>query len=492
MTQHMKRRQFLQYAGGSVAAIALAQCAKPPIANRPAGRLVSQGGALVVDLTAADQRLTLAGQSAQLLAYNAQVPGPLWEARVGDTVTVNFTNRLKQPTNLHFHGLHIPPTGNADNVFLSVPPGEQQQYEFAIAPDHPGGLFWYHPHQHGLVAEQVFGGLAGPLIVRGAVDEIPEIQAAQEALLVLQDFDLTRRGQRREPMPMFRRWGRQGDLITVNGDRAPALTIPQRGLLRLRLLNASASRIYRLRLENHPWHLIGLDGSTLPEPVELAEDLILAPGNRADVLVAGDREAGAYTLMSLPYDRGISDMMAGMGRRPQPFGNADSVAIAQLQYSDAASEVPLPKTLLSSPPLPAPMRRRELVLDHGIDGNQSFLINGRGFAHHRVDTTVTLDTVEEWHIVNQAGMDHPFHLHTNAFQVVRRNGEPLPMPIWQDVVNVKAYESVDLQVPFRDFAGKTVYHCHILDHEDQGMMAVIDIQEKTAKTAATESQTSPA
>jgi FtsP/CotA-like multicopper oxidase with cupredoxin domain len=190
----MERRQFLQYAGSSVAAIALAQCTRSSNHQRPNLPLVSRDGGLTVDLTATEQRVTLAGQSAQLLTYNGQVPGPLWEVRAGDTVVVNFTNGLAQPTNLHFHGLHIPPTGNADNVFVSVPSGEQFRYEFAIAPTHPGGLFWYHPHHHGLVAAQLAGGLAGPLIVRGAVDEIPEIQAASEAILVLQDFDLTRWG----------------------------------------------------------------------------------------------------------------------------------------------------------------------------------------------------------------------------------------------------------------------------------------------------------
>lgn len=485
----MKRRQILQYTGSSVAAIALSRCSKPPIEQIQAAHLRSQSGSLVVDLTAAEQSLTVAGQAAQLLVYNRQVPGPLWEMQVGDTVQVNFTNHLADPTNLHFHGLHIPPTGLADNVFLSVPPGERQQYQFVIPFEHPGGLFWYHPHHHGFVAEQVFGGLAGPIIVRGAVDQIPAIQAAAESVLVLQDFDLNRRGRRREPMPMFRRWGRQGELITVNGDRDPTLTIPQGGLLRLRLLNASPSRIYQLRLNDHPWYLIGMDGGTLPEPVELTEDLVLAPGNRADVLVAGDRTPGAYRLVSVPYDRGISDMMAGMGHGAHNHRQKAVVAIAQLQYGEIIHAVSLPSTLLASPVLAPPSRRREFVLDHGIDGAQSFLINGRGFAHDRIDTRVALGTVEEWRIINNAGMDHPFHLHTNAFQVIRRNGEPVPLPAWQDVVNVKAYETVDILVPFNDYAGKTVYHCHILDHEDQGMMGMIEMREPTVSACDANSST---
>ncbi|MEO1300449.1 MAG: multicopper oxidase family protein, partial [Cyanobacteria bacterium J06636_16] len=423
------------------------------------------------------ERIALGGKTASLLTYNGQVPGPCLEAKAGDTVRILFENQLEQPTNLHFHGLHIPPTGNADNVFLVVPSGETQSYEFTIPEQHPGGLFWYHPHHHGLVAEQVFGGLVGPLIVRGEVDAIPEIQAAQEAILILQDFDLNRRGQRREPMPLLRRLGREGTLITINGGSTPGLTIPRSGLLRLRLLNASPSRIYRLRLEDHPWHLIGLDGGTLPEPIELEEDLILAPGERADIVVAGNHEPESYALLSLPYDRGTTDMMDEMGHH-QGIASAEnaSTTLARLNYGESTTAVPLPQTLLPTMAIPEPIRQREFVLDHGIYREQFFLINGRGFDHDRIDTTVQLGTVEDWRIINKAGMDHPFHIHTNAFQVLNRNGQPFPFQVWQDVVNVKAYESVDLRIAFTDFPGKSVYHCHILDHEDQGMMGILEIQ----------------
>jgi len=472
----MRRRHFLILAGSALGSVALSRCASQVASPPERSRLTSQGGLFTADITATEQTVTVAGRSAQLLAYNQQVPGPLWEAHAGDTVQINFTNGLSAPTNLHFHGLHVSPTGNADNPFLNVAPGEQQPYEFTLPPKHPGGLFWYHPHYHGLVAEQVFGGLAGAFVVRGEVDQIPEIQAAEEAILVLQDFDLDRQGNRREPMPMFRRWGREGSVITVNGDRAPNLTIPRSGLLRLRLLNASPSRIYRLRLENHPWHLIGLDGGTLPEPIELEDDLILAPGERADWLVAGDREPGSYALMSLPYDRGIADMMGGMMGEGGDRIETGAVKIAQLNYGEAIAEVPLPNALLPVASVSEPVRKREFVLDHGIDVGQYFLINGRGFDHHRIDTTVQLGTVEDWRIINKAGMDHPFHIHTNAFQVLSHNGKPNPFPAWKDVVNVKPYEFVDLRMAFTDFPGKTVYHCHILDHEDQGMMGILEIR----------------
>ena len=174
-------------------------------------------------------------------------------------------------------------------------------------------------------------------------------------------------------------------------------------------------------------------------------------------------------------------MMAGMAGDMRDHTETGEVKIAQLNYGDAIAEVPLPKTLISATPIPEPIRKREFVLDHGIDVGQYFLINGRGFDHHRIDTIVELDTVEDWRIINKAGMDHPFHIHTNAFQVISRNGKPESFPVWKDVVNVKPYEYVDLRMFFTDFSGKTVYHCHILDHEDQGMMGILEIQKRAAK-----------
>ncbi len=137
----------------------------------------------------------------------------------------------------------------------------------------------------------------------------------------------------------------------------------------------------------------------------------------------------------------------------------------------------MPTVLGTVATLPEPSTVRELVFDHGIDPetHDPFLINGRAFGHHRVDTQVQVGTVEDWVLINKAGMDHPFHLHTNAFQVISRNGQPEPLRAWKDVVNLRPYETVRIRIPFRDFAGKTVYHCHILDHEDQGMMGIVEM-----------------
>ncbi|WP_228015674.1 multicopper oxidase family protein [Leptolyngbya ectocarpi] len=422
------------------------------------------------------QQLQIGDQTANLLTYNGQVPGPQIEARPGDTVQIRFTNRLNQPTNLHFHGLHISP--DIDNVFRAVPPGERYTYEFQIPANHPAVTAWYHPHYHLDVARQVFGGLAGPLIIRGDLDEIPELQQANESVLMLQDFEPTL--QPVEPHALGRKWGREGSLLLANGQRNPAIAMPQNGLLRLRLINASASRIYQLQLRDHPWLLVATDRGAIANPIQL-NTLQLSPGERAEMLISGQQQPGDYELTSLPYDRGIGAMVESLGQTVEQMPGVvqpvqTTVATLRYQPSQYAEPLPLPQALIPIERLPAPSRTREFVLNHGIGGGDSgFIINDKSFDMNRVDTRVKLNQVEDWRIVNQASIDHPFHLHTNRFQVIERNGQPEPLLSWQDTVSIKGYESVTIRVRFEDFVGRTVYHCHILDHEDQGMMGIIEI-----------------
>lgn len=500
--------------------VLLARCAANSIisADDPIASTVlrSENGVLNMTLVAEQQRVPLAGRSASLLTYNGQYPGPTLELRPGDTVRIRLVNRLSQPTNLHYHGLHVSPEGNADNPFLHIAPGESFDYEFTLSPDHPTGLFWYHPHHHGHVAEQVAGGLVGLMVIRGDLDDMPELQSAEEAFAVLQDFELDDEGQLVSPAPMWAMWGREGSLLTVNGQNNPTFSLPLGELLRLRLVNASPSRIYRLALEDHSLHVIALDGITLASPTEV-DEVLMSPGQRADVLVRGDRPPGQYALMTLPYDRGIGSMMNGMmgtmtepgqmgqgrmgssrmghrqGHSPmQPLQHLNDTPqpLATLAYQTSGTEQSTASTALSLIPstlpvphayspdfLPEPQTKREFIFDHGMDHQTgaAFLINGQGFAPNRVDVSVPLDRVEDWTLINNAGMDHPFHLHVHPFQVISRNGQREAIATWRDTVMVKGYERVTIRIPFRHYPGKTVYHCHILDHEDKGMMGIVDV-----------------
>ena len=456
------------------------------LAPRP---MTSQGGVLDLSLTAQAGRLSLAGRPAALYSYNGSVPGPRLEIRPGDHVRIRFTNRLPELTNLHFHGLHVPPSGNADNVFLEIPPMEGQIYEFTLPQHHRSGTYWYHPHVHHSIARQVWAGLVGVLVVRGELDEIPEIRDGDEEFLVLKDFELDANGEllTPDPAPQIME-GREGDLVLVNGELNPTFRISKDGLLRLRFLNASVARYYRLQLDDHPMYLIATDGGPIEEPFEMRE-LLLAPGERAEVLLRGERSAGRYRLMNLPYRRfnmgamGRVGMMCGMGRmRGTTISSNEPIALATLEYRERGRPLPLPSRLVPVEPLPNATQVRQVVFSHsmmGMDGN-AFTINGSSFDPERTDTVVKVGTVEEWEIVNGGGMmmdfDHPFHIHTNAFQVVSENDRSSRFRAWRDVVNIPMGESVRVRIPFQDFTGRTVYHCHNLDHEDLGMMAVIEMR----------------
>ena len=433
-------------------------------------RFVSAGGVLSIVLEAAERWVELAGGQARLYAFNGRMPGPRLEARAGDDVRLRFTNQLREPTNLHYHGLHISPGGTADDVFLEIPQGESFDYSFRLPANHPAGLFWVHPHLHGMAARQVSLGLAMPFVVRGEVDGIREVAAAREYFLVLQDFELDANGRPIEPGMSASMLGREGSLITVSGQRNPRYEIEQDGLIRLRFLNASASRFYRLRLEEHPMHVIATDGGPLAAP-QSVEELLMAPGERRDVLIQGTRERGTYRLTNLPYDRGSAGMMGGAG-------NATPVDLATFVYQGRDQrQLRIPQTLVNVPALPAGTVQRTFELTDamgmiaGRGMGMRFRINGREFEETRIDTRVRLGAVEEWEYRNATTMDHPMHIHTNSFQVVNTDGQT--ERAWRDIVVVKARSRARIRIRFEEFAGESVQHCHILDHEDLGMMATI-------------------
>ena len=379
---------------------------------------------------------------------------------------------MTEATNLHFHGLHVPPTGTADNSFLEVGPGESITYELPIPADHPSGMFWYHPHRHGTTAHQVSSGLAGVMLIRGEFDDQPEIRDTPEFLVILQDFEMAADGRLMEPNQMERSRGREGRLVTVSGEENPRIPLVADGWTRLRLLNASASRFYRLGLEGHRFTVVGIDGGLLAAPAEM-EELLLVPGQRADVFVAGQAREGTFRLLNMPYDR-----FGGMDRMRRAPLDAPMV-LATFEYSGSSGDPwPMPLRLRNIDSLPAPEVRRTFRFGMGMGMGMGMTrggltINGRMFDPDRVDTTVRLNSVEDWDLVNASAMDHPFHIHTNAFQIVGADGDA--ERIWRDVVLVRAWDTVRIRIRFSDYTGKAMYHCHILDHEDMGMMGTVAV-----------------
>ncbi len=432
----------------------------------------SENGLLEVELTAQYADLVLAEQSMpQMMTYNGQIPAPRLEVKPGDHLIIHFKNDLDQSTNLHFHGLHLSP--EQDNVFLKIEPGETYTYELDIHPTQRGGTYWYHPHLHGSVAEQLFRGLAGIIVVRGELDEDPAIAAAQEEFLLLQDFSETnefssgRMGMMGGSMNLMA--GRQGSLRLVNGLYHPTISVTE-DLLRLRLVNASPSRFYYLELKGQNPLQIANSGGTLLKPTPI-DKLLLTPGQRAELLIqTKDLPDIPIHLLNLPYERAQMGMMGNQA--PQIIEAIADFKKAEKDYKS----VTLPTAFQPIEALPEPTQTRQFTLNHGMVRGQgmAFLINGESYSGE-VQTEVQLDTVEDWEITNTGTMDHPFHVHTNKFQVISRNGVSEKAIAWEDTVLVKVGETVKIRMQFKHFSGDTVYHCHILDHEDLGMMGKLRI-----------------
>ena len=191
-------------------------------------------------------------------------------------------------TNLHTHGLHVSPEGNGDDVFLVIEPGASHRYEIEVPGDHPGGLFWYHPHRHGGVAQQIRGGMAGAIVIRGEIDRVPEVEAATEHLMVVQaievDDDFAVAAPIPNPTSSEAFFPRTQILYPINGGLDPTITMRPGEVQRWRILNAAEGKFMNFVLDGLELHVLAWDGLNLAAP-ELVPNLFMSPGNRVDVLV---------------------------------------------------------------------------------------------------------------------------------------------------------------------------------------------------------------
>jgi FtsP/CotA-like multicopper oxidase with cupredoxin domain len=434
-------------------------------AVRQPAELRSRDGLLRTELEITGREVVLAGRRAVVLAYNGTVPGPTWRLRPGDLLRVRLVNRLDAATNLHTHGLHVSPRGNGDNPFLRIEPGRSFDYEFQLPADHRPGTFWYHPHLHGLVADQLQAGLYGAIVVED------DVLATRERLLIVSDISLRGDGTVRPASPLEVMMGREGDLVMVNGQLRPELTARAGQRERWRVVNACTSRFLRLALPGQRLDLLAVDSGHLARPA-VVQEVLLAPGNRADLLVTA--QPGVSELATLGYDRGQTMGMMGGDQLSGPA----TLATFRVAGSPVADAPPLPER---SPPADLrgrePDRYRDIEFTMGMGAGMGmrgavFGFDGHAFDHERTDQQVSAGTLEQWIIHNPTPMDHPFHLHVWPVQVIEDNGRAVAEPVWRDVVHVPARGQVTVRVAF-DIGGRTVYHCHILDHEDLGMMAVV-------------------
>jgi FtsP/CotA-like multicopper oxidase with cupredoxin domain len=420
-------------------------------------RLTSTNGVLTFDLVARNGAITVAGADVNGRAFSDGIVGPTLVVNPGDTIALTLDNQLPAHTNLHFHGLHVSPMGNSDNIFLEVHPGERFAYSVQLPSDHPTGTFWYHSHAHGISEEQVFGGLSGVIIVNGLQQLLPAaLQSVQDVTLALKDAQVVG-----DTIEVDNIDSNAPTTRVVNSAHLPVLPIAPGEVQLWRLANIGADIWYDAALDGQAFTVIGEDGNPV-WTVRAAKHLVLPPGKRYDVLVTGPA-SGSTTLRTRRYLQGGDTYPA----RPLMKVNVTGAAV---------STPPMPTSLATPVTFPDSevVRRRTMVFTEKDEQNE-FFINGKEFDPNRVDARPKLGTVEEWTLVNKTSEQHPFHIHVNDFLVVSVGGVPYDAPGLQDTVPLYPGKDVVIRQRFADFTGKFVFHCHILNHEDNGMMAVVEV-----------------
>jgi FtsP/CotA-like multicopper oxidase with cupredoxin domain len=421
-------------------------------------RTESTGGRLALDLVADDRGIRVAGTAVDGEAYADALLGPTLVVRPGDTIDLTLDNRLDAHTNIHFHGLHVSPVDNGDNIFLSVEPGERFGYSLAIPENHPPGTFWYHSHAHGLSEEQVFGGLSGVIVIEGVADLLPaDLREVDRVVLALKDAQVT--GDRIESDDID---SNAPTLRTVNGLSEPVQGIAPGEVQLWHLANIGADIWYDVELAGASLTVVGEDGNPKWR-VEDAEHLVLPPGKRYEVLVTGPAE-GDTTFRTRRYEQGDDVYPA--------------TDLLTLRSGGAAEQPPaMPTSLIPDATIPEAEVVERRTFTFSEDESNHFFINDKEFDAGRVDVRPRLGTVEEWTLRNTSDEQHPFHIHVNDFQVVSVSGRPYDATGVQDTVPLLPNEDMVIRTRFTDFPGKFVFHCHILNHEDNGMMAVVEVVE---------------
>lgn len=422
------------------------------------------------------------GQSVNSFGYSGPVLGPVIRIARGDTTNVTFENKMTRATTVHWHGLIIPGTvdGGPHNTIAAG-----ARWTAGLNVDQPETTAWFHPHPHGQTGEQIYSGLAGMLIVEDGSGErmgLPRRYGMDDLPLVLQDRIFDRNGGPiYRPGPMDVMAGYRGDAFIVNGVTAPVAHVPA-GLVRLRLLNGANARFFDLQFsDSRAFHVIASDGGYLSAPVELRR-LLIAPGERYEVLV--DFANGAAVTLETGSDQNIP-MMGMMGGGAAAAGG--SMMKFEVNPVLKAGQTVLPKKLVDVPMLdPSKVAgRRQFLLNDmmmggmmggGMMGGRGsgpvMSINGQPFDMRRIDVAAKRGTTELWEISSQM-MGHPFHVHGTQFQILSMNGRTPPphMRGWKDTVIVS--REAQILVPLSQPAAREhpfMFHCHILEHEDAGMM----------------------
>lgn len=485
-------------------------------------RVESAGGVLNEALEIRYSDVVVNGQLIHLRTYNGTFPGPVLVAKPNDRLNIQEVNKLPAEApmemhdiniphgfnvvNLHTHGLNVNPGDTEDNVFLEVHPGEIFAHEIHVPADHPTGTFWYHPHKHGGSGCQVGSGMAGLLLItdpKNDIRSLPAVGATKEVVLIFQELYIKDNADGTGEVPGMPTEVDEyfyGDAIrteqTVNGTACMELSLDKKILtpeLRMRpgevqhwrMVHAGIFQNWRFAIDGHKSNILAYDGVTL-EKVEAVDDFLFASGQRRDILVQASMTPGTYAVKRTAYKQA-----AEVNTWPE-------ITLFNLIVEGDPASMSLPATLNPPRPRLPYIADSEIVYRRKVDfsfiddtKNNIFLftIDGKVFKPGRVDQTMVMGTAEEWTVTNNPSSDHPFHIHVNWFELLKStdgSGDETVFdpPIWMDTANIPASGSIVIRMRFQEYQGQAVFHCHFLTHEDEGMMATIEIVDASPKTQA--------
>jgi len=426
---------------------------------------------LEIDLEARIEEIEiLPGTKTPAWTYNGTVPGPMIRAKVGDRVIVHFKNSLPEATTIHWHGLRVPNDMDGAPGVTQPPiePGGEFRYELELR---DAGTYWYHPHQDS--SAQVGRGLYGAFVVEDPAD--PAV-FGDELVLLLSDIGLRENGDLLDADTggnFGDLFGREGSVLLVNGKILPTLKVRNGKQQRWRIINAARARYYNLRLRGHRFIRLGGDNGLAARSEDIY-NIVLTPGERADaVFTPADPPGSSNVLRWVPTERGYGSTF---NRSSEPM-----LAIETVPDPPVTPE-PIPTELRTIEPIDITnATRRTLDLTIDIASTVEMGINGVPYWQAK-PLEIELGDTEVWRIVNNTPFSHPFHLHGFFFQVLddRRVRE------WKDTVDVPHESELTVAVRFDERPGAWMYHCHILDHAEAGMMGHLVVRDPNAPTPADE------
>lgn len=431
----------------------------PPLADST----VDASGVRHFTLTAAaGSTEMLPGTSTPTWGFNGSVLGPTIRARRGETVAFDITNELPEVTTVHWHGVHVPARFDG-GPHQSIEPGGRWEPTWTV--NQPAATLWYHPHPHGSTEKHAYRGLAGLFVVDDDEADglgLPNTYGVDDVPLIIQDRRFTASGALDESDPTD--VGLLGDTLVTNGMADTYLKVSTEKV-RLRILNGSGGRMYNLGFaDDREFAMVASDGGLLAEPATMRR-LALSPGERAEIVVTAGQNP--VLLRAFPFeDRGGLDRDTAA-----EYGLTESFDVLELRpVANPGRSAALPATLATLPRLDPSTavaeRRFEL---------QWFMINGERMDMNRIDFTPTVDTTEIWTVRNVDNWPHNFHVHDTQFRVLDIDGTPPPPALagWKDTVYTPPGTTIRLALRFSEYTDPTfpyMYHCHLMLHEDQGMM----------------------